>query len=166
MDPTTRFEPIPMRPIGVVHSPFRTKAGVPIQTAGAPEARASIEVFEAVAAGLVDLDGFDYLILLTHLHRASSEDLEVVPFLDDRAHGVFATRAPNRPNRIGLSIVRLLAVQGTVLQVAGNDMIDGTPVLDIKPYVPAFDVRQTDRIGWFATRLDALPGRLSDDRMG
>ncbi|MGE3861870.1 MAG: TrmO family methyltransferase, partial [Burkholderiaceae bacterium] len=99
------------------------------------------------------------------LHRAQ-EKLEVVPFLDDRSHGVFATRAPARPNRIGLSIVQLQSVQGRVLHFTGNDMLDRTPVLDIKPYVPRFDVRQTDRIGWFAARVDAVTRTRSDDRMG
>ena len=154
------------RPVGVVRSPFKEAAGMPIQTAGAPDEAGEVEVFAEYAAGLRDIEGFDYLILLTHLHRCAHERLEVVPFLDDRSHGVFATRAPTRPNRLGLSIVRLQSVQGRVLHFTGNDMMDGTPVLDIKPYVPRFDVRHTERVGWFGTRLDQLPGVRSDDRMG
>lgn len=157
---------VTLTPIGVVRSEFKSKVGVPIQTAGAPQLGAELEIFPTYAAGLRDLEGFEYLILLTHMHKAADEPLEVVPFLDTVSHGVFATRAPSRPNRIGLSIVRLVSIQGTVLHFEGNDMVDGTPVLDIKPYVPAFDVRKTDRIGWFATKLDQLPGRRSDDRMG
>ncbi|ENO84712.1 SAM-dependent methyltransferase [Thauera linaloolentis] len=103
--------------------------------------------------------------LLTRLHLGTDEPLEVVPFLDDTGHGVFATRAPSRPNRIGLSIVRLAGIDGARLSFEGNDMVDGTPVLDIKPYVPAFDVRHTERIGWFAERLGQLRGKLSDGRM-
>jgi tRNA (adenine37-N6)-methyltransferase len=138
---------ISITPIGIVHSEFKSKVGVPIQTASAPQLRAELEVFPDYAAGLRDLNAFEYLILLTHMHLVAEEMLEVVPFLDTVTHGVFATRAPSRPNRIGLSIVRLVSIDGTTLRFEGNDMIDGTPVLDIKPYVPAFDVRQTERIG-------------------
>jgi tRNA (adenine37-N6)-methyltransferase len=158
-------EKVSIAPIGVIHSEFKSKVGVPIQTASAPQLVAQLEVYPAYAAGLRDLEGFEYLILVTHLHLATEEALEVVPFLDTISRGVFATRAPNRPNRIGLSIVRLVSIDDTTLHFEGNDMVDGTPVLDIKPYVPAFDVRQTERIGWFASRIDQLPGKRSDDRM-
>lgn len=158
-------EGISVTPIGIVRSEFKSKVGVPIQTASAPDLPAELEVFPAYAAGLRDLDGFEYLILVTHMHLVAEELLEVVPFLDTVTHGVFATRAPSGPNRIGLSIVRLIAIDGTTVRFEGNDMIDGTPVLDIKPYVPAFDIRQTDRIGWFGPSIDQLPGRRSDDRM-
>ena len=123
-------------------------------------------MFTAYAAGPRDLEGFEYVILLTYMHQATSEPLEVVPFLDSVAHGVFATRSPIRPNRIGLSVVRLIAIQGSTLRFEGTDMLDGTPVLDIKPYVPAFDARRTDRIGWFASKLDQLLNKRADDRMG
>lgn len=165
MTTTSDHAPIALRPIGVVRSRFATPEGVPIQTAGAPEETAAIEIHAEFAPGLRDIEGFDYLIVLTHLHLCTQERLEVVPFLDDQSHGVFATRAPARPNRIGLSIVQLLAVQGRVLQFAGNDMVDGTPVLDIKPYVPRFDVRQTERIGWFGNRLAGLAQVHADGRM-
>lgn len=157
---------IEVRPIGVVRSRFTERTGVPIQTSAALEERGRIELRPELVRGLADLAGFEYLFLLTHFHLGKEESLEVVPFLDAVARGVFATRAPNRPNRIGLSIVRLLSIEGAVIEFAGNDMVDGTPVLDIKPYVPAFDARDTDRVGWFAGRLHALAGRLSDDRMG
>jgi tRNA-Thr(GGU) m(6)t(6)A37 methyltransferase TsaA len=126
---------------------------------------AELDIFPSYAAGLRDLEGFEYLILLTHMHLVAEEPLEIVPFLDTVSHGVFATRSPSRPNRIGLSIVRLVSIDGTTLRFEGNDMVDGTPVLDIKPYVPALDVRQTERIGWFAARIEQLPGKRSDDRM-
>lgn len=161
----TELPAITCRPVGIVHSPFKTTVGVPIQTAGVPDEPAVLEVFPEFVPGLKDIEGFDYLILLTHLHLVTQEKLEVVPFLDNTAHGVFATRAPARPNRIGLSIVRLLSVDGNRLLLAGNDMVDQTPVLDIKPYVPDFDVRTTDRVGWFGTRLAAMPTTRSDDRM-
>ena len=137
---------------------------MPIQTMAAQQHEGKIEVFPPFAAGLRDVQEFQYLILLTHLHEAT-EKLEVVPFMDTSSHGVFATRAPARPNRIGLSIVELLGMDGCWLHFRGNDMLDGTPVLDIKPYVPQLDVRETERIGWFARGLDQLPGRLSDERM-
>ena len=121
-------------------------------------------MFAPYAPGLRDVQDFQYLIVLTHLHEAT-EKLEVTPFMDTQSHGVFATRAPARPNRIGLSIIELLRVENATLYFRGNDMLDGTPVLDIKPYVPKLDVRQTERIGWFAKGLAQLPGKLSDDRM-
>lgn len=157
-------ESIVLQPIGRVHSPFKHAVGMPIQTVAAQQHEGKIEVFEPFAAGLRDVQEFQYLILLTHLHEAT-EKLEVVPFMDTSSHGVFATRAPARPNRIGLSIVELLGMDGCWLHFRGNDMLDGTPVLDIKPYVPQLDVRETERIGWFARGLDQLPGRLSDERM-
>lgn len=157
-------EPIALRPIGVVRSPFTSTGGMPIQTVAAGEVQGSLRVFDEFAAGLRDIEGFEYLMLITHLHQAT-EKLEVVPFMDTQSHGVFATRAPARPNRIGLSIVQLVRVQACVLHFLGNDMLHGTPVLDIKPYVPALDVRQTERIGWFAQGLTRLPTTLSDERM-
>lgn len=157
-------ESIVLQPIGRVHSPFKHAVGMPIQTIAAQQHEGKIEVFAPFAAGLRDVQEFQYLILLTHLHEAT-EKLEVVPFMDTSSHGVFATRAPARPNRIGLSIVELLSMDGCWLHFRGNDMLDGTPVLDIKPYVPQLDVRETERIGWFARGLDQLPGRLSDERM-
>lgn len=155
---------IAMRPIGAIRSPYRATQGMPIQTVAAADVEGELEVFAQFAEGLRDIEGFEYLILLTHLHQAV-EKLQVVPFMDTASHGVFATRAPARPNRIGLSIVRLVEVKGRVLRFAGNDMLDGTPVLDIKPYVPALDVRQTERIGWFEQGLRRLPSTVSDDRM-
>ena len=163
-DPPLTLNSITMRPIGRVHSPFQSTVGMPIQTIAAAEVAGSIQIDPEFAPGLRDIEGFAYLIVLTHLHQAS-EKLEVVPFMDTQSHGVFATRSPARPNRIGLSIVRLLRVEGTTLHFAGNDMLDQTPVLDIKPYVPELDVRHTDRIGWFQQGLQRLPTTVSDDRM-
>lgn len=156
---------IACRPIGCVRSPDASTVGVPIQSAGAPDARATLEVLAAFGAGLRDVADFEYLIFVTHLHLAARERLEVTPFLDDRSRGVFATRAPARPNRIGLSIVRLEALDGRVPHFSGNDMVDGTPVFDIKPYVPPPDARQTDRIGGFARRIHAVGRTRSDRRM-
>ena len=164
LNPTVMPTPISLNAIGVIHSPFQATQGMPIQTVAAADVPGSVEVFSEFAAGLRDIEGFEYLIVLTHLHQAT-EKLEVVPFMDTQSHGVFATRAPARPNRIGLSIVQLTRVEGNVLHFLGNDMLDGTPVLDIKPYVPELDVRSTMRIGWFEQGLKRLPDTLSDDRM-
>jgi len=163
--PADAISAITLRPLGVIRSPFRSVVGMPIQTVGAPHERASLQVFEEFAQGLRDIEGFEYLILLTHLHEVEKEKLQVVPFMDDTPRGVFATRAPARPNRIGLSIVRLLSVDGTTLHFEGNDMLDGTPVIDIKPYVPQLDVRETARIGWFEKRVQKVAQTRSDDRM-
>ncbi|MBS0454325.1 MAG: tRNA (N6-threonylcarbamoyladenosine(37)-N6)-methyltransferase TrmO [Proteobacteria bacterium] len=162
---TTEHSPIVCRPIGRIHSRFTAAEGMPIQTTGAPAEPGSIEVYPEFEPGLRDIEGFDYLIVLTHLHAVQREMLEVVPFLDNQPHGVFATRAPARPNRIGLSIVRLVRREGGVLHFEGNDMLDGTPIIDIKPYVPRFDVRETTRIGWFEAKVDRVGQVLSDARM-
>ena len=155
---------IEMRPLGFIESPFQSTQGMPIQTVAAAEVEGRLKVLPEYLPGLRDIEGFEYLILITQLHQAV-EKLEVVPFMDTTSHGVFATRAPARPNRLGLSIVQLTHVADGVLHFKGNDMLDGTPVLDIKPYVPALDVRQTDRIGWFEQGLQRLPSTLSDQRM-
>ena len=155
---------ITLRPIGIIHSPFQSTQGMPIQTVAAADVEGELEVFEEFAPGLRDIEGFEFLILITHLHQAV-ERLEVVPFMDTVSHGVFATRAPARPNRLGLSIVQLVKVKGRTLCFRGNDMLDGTPVLDIKPYVPQLDVRSTEQVGWFDHGLQRLPGAVSDDRM-
>lgn len=158
------MESIIFRPIGVVHSPFTTLEGMPLQTVAAEGVRGSVEIEPAFGAGLRDLDGFSHVILLTHLHRMSGFALEVTPYLDDQTHGIFATRSPRRPNPLGLSVVRLIAVEGCTLLIEDVDVLDGTPLLDLKPYVPAFDVRATDRIGWFSDRLDRIHTTRSDQR--
>jgi tRNA-Thr(GGU) m(6)t(6)A37 methyltransferase TsaA len=150
------------RPIGIVHSPFKEGEGTPIQPSRAKGVRGTVEVFEDYVEGLADLDGFSHIILLCHLHRAKPYRLKVVPYLDDRERGLFATRAPSRPNPIGLSVVRLRAVKGNLLEIEEVDLLDGTPVLDIKPHVAEFDLRETIRTGWLeAARRRA---RLADDR--
>lgn len=143
------MEPIAIQPIGVIHSPFRAVAGAPIQPVYAPDAAGTVRVAEAYAEGLRDLAGFERLWLLYRFDRASAPRLSVVPFRDAVARGVFATRAPCRPNGIGLSCVRLVAVRGLELDILGVDVLDETPLLDIKPYVPAFDAFPGARAGWF-----------------
>jgi tRNA (adenine37-N6)-methyltransferase len=152
------------RPIGVVRSPHARLEGTPLQTTAAEGIAGTVEVEEEFAGGLADLDGFSHLLLLVHLHASNGWTPQVVPFLDDVPRGVFATRSPRRPNPIGLSLVRLDRIAGATLHVRDLDLLDGTPVLDIKPHVPRFDHRDTDRIGWFAGRLGRLPETRSDAR--
>lgn len=147
--------------IGLIHSPHRQAEGTPIQPRWAAGIEGTVEVFPEFAPGLRDLDGFDRIWLLYWFDQARAAQLEVVPYLDTQKRGIFATRAPCRPNPIGLSCVRLLAVEGSRLRVADLDVLDGTPLLDIKPYAPDFDVFAMERIGWFAR---ARGTRVADDR--
>lgn len=139
-----------LTPIGVVHSPHREATGAPIQPRWAAGIEGTVEVFPEFAPGLRDLDGFDRVWLLYWFDRVRAAQLEAVPYLDTQTRGIFATRAPSRPNAIGLSCVRLVAVKGTTLRVAELDVLDGTPLLDIKPFIPDFDVFPVERIGWYA----------------
>ena len=158
------IEPVTFRPIGIIRTPFVDAEGMPIQATAAVGVPGRIEIDAEFVEGLADLDGFSHLILVYHLHRMTAPRLTVTPFLDDRPHGIFATRSPARPNPIGLSTVRLVAIEGSTLEVEDVDMVDGTPLLDIKPYVPAFDERDDVRVGWFTERLSGLPGARADDR--
>jgi tRNA (adenine37-N6)-methyltransferase len=148
MDPTAAPETITYDVIGVVRSPHTTLEGMPLQSVAAPDVRGRIDVHPRFEPGLADLEGFSHLHVIAHLHRGAPGGLRVVPFLDDTPRGIFATRSPRHPNPIGLSVVRLLAVRGATLEIAGVDLVDGTPVLDIKPYVPAFDAVAAERTGW------------------
>lgn len=139
---------IQYRPIGVVHSPFQEPRAVPIQPPGAWQIAGTVEIFPEYAEGLCDLAGFSHIILITHLHLSEGYTLKVKPFLDDTLRGVFATRAPRRPNPIGLSVVRLERIEGPILHITGVDMVDGTPLLDLKPYVPDFEGITDVQIGW------------------
>ena len=142
---------ISLTSIGVIHSPFSDPAQAPIQ-ASRSTARGSVEVFQQFASGLQDINEFSHIFLLYLITCPQGYDLSVKPFLDDQTHGIFATRYPCRPNPIGLSLVRLLHVDGDRLDIEGIDMLDGTPLLDIKPYVPDFDIRENAQIGWYGRR--------------
>jgi tRNA-Thr(GGU) m(6)t(6)A37 methyltransferase TsaA len=134
--------------IGIVHSPFSTLENMPIQPTGAAGIAGRVEIFPEYEEGLQDLAGFSHIILLYHFHRSKGFKLRVVPFLDSESHGVFATRAPRRPNPIGLSVVKLVKITGRILHIENVDLLDKTPVLDIKPYVPEFDRQTAVQIGW------------------
>jgi tRNA-Thr(GGU) m(6)t(6)A37 methyltransferase TsaA len=152
--------------IGTIHSPFKDQKDMPIQPTGQASAPGIAEVLPEYAEGLKDLEGFSHVILLYHLHEVRRVDLTVTPFLGSEVRGVFATRAPTRPNPIGLSVVELLRAEGNRLYLGNVDILDGTPLLDIKPYVPEFDQPVDVRVGW----LEAVRGKVrsvkSDDRFG
>ena len=150
--------------IGIIHSPFTKPKGTPIQPKAAEGVDGLVDVFPEFADGLQDIDGFSHLILLYHFHLAKPGPLRAKPYMDQKKRGIFAMRGPSRPNPIGLSIVRLQKVEGTQLHIQDVDIVDGTPLLDIKPYVPAFDTRTATRIGWLTQRVQQLPETRDDGR--
>lgn len=154
------------QPIGILHTPFQDTTGMPIQPTGAVGIQGTAEIHPDFATGLQDLEGFSHLILLYHFHRASAPRLVLTPFLDTEPRGVFATRAPTRPNPIGISVVRLLHREGCRLYLENVDMLDGSPLLDIKPYIPAFDGCTAVRGGWLEQAQERVQQQKSDDRFG
>lgn len=155
---------ITFQPIGRIFSPFKSIEGMPIQPAGAQGIEGSIEIFPEYIEGLDDLAGFSHIFLLYHLHKISEARLKVIPFLDKEPRGIFATRAPRRPNPIGLSIVKLLGVEENRIFIENVDILDGTPLLDIKPYLPEFDHHEADRVGWYEKFSGHVKTTRSDDR--
>ncbi len=137
---------------------------MPIQPAAARGIEGTVEVDVKYKAALQDLDGFSHIILIYHLHLSTGFDLTVIPFLDDTRRGLFATRAPRRPNPIGISVVRLIEIEEAALYISDVDIVDGTPLLDIKPYVPDFDAAQNIRIGWLESKLRRLSDMESNGR--
>jgi len=158
------MDEIKYQPIGLIHSPFKDVKGTPIQPAGAKGVHGAVEVFPEYAGGLKDIGGFSHLILLYHFHLSQQASLEAKPYMDNEVHGVFAIRGPSRPNPIGISVVRLLRVGGNILYIQDVDIVDGTPLLDIKPYVPEFDIREVDKIGWLEKRVYKLTTSEDDGR--
>ena len=155
---------IVFKPIGIIHSPFAQPQGAPIQPPAAANVPGTVVIFPEFHEGLQDLEGFSHLFLIYHFHLSNKYTLKVKPFLDDIQRGVFATRAPARPNPIGLSVVRLDRIEDNRLFILDVDVVDGTPLLDIKPYVPAFDVRAGAKSGWLTTNLEKISTVRADDR--
>lgn len=152
----------PARSIGLIHTPFAEAVGTPIQPVFAQGAIGQVIIDEQYAAALDDIEGFDRIWLIYWLNRASAFQPRVIPYRDTKEHGLFATRSPCRPNPIGMSTVRLLGREGCALQVADVDVLDGTPLLDLKPYVPQFDAFPGSKAGWFEqTDVDR---QVSDER--
>ena len=151
-------------PIGIIHTPHKTTEGTPIQPTGAKGVAGSIGVFPEYTAGLADLAGFSHIFILYHFHLSKKFSLKVRPFLDDQKRGLFATRAPSRPNPIGISVVRLVEIFGTTLHIQNVDVVDNTPLLDVKPYVPEFDVHRVEKIGWIGEKSKKIEDTVDDGR--
>jgi len=160
------LQKIEYNPIGLIHSPYKETKGVPIQPSASDGTEGIVEVFPEYAEGLDDLNGFSHIILIYHLHLSRKFSLKVKPYLDDRLRGLFATRAPSRPNPIGISIVQLIKVDQTELHIRNLDIVDQTPLLDIKPYVPEFNGSQVIKTGWLKKNIHKLSKMKDDNRFG
>jgi len=155
---------IKYNPVGVIHSPFKEPKGIPRQPTAGKGIQATVEVFPEYTEGLKDIEGFSHIILIYHFHLSRKASLKVKPYMDNKARGVFAVRAPSRPNPIGISIVRLVRVEENILHIQDVDIVDGTPLLDIKPYVPEFDIREVEKIGWLEKNVRRLSVSKDDGR--
>ncbi|MFO7827920.1 MAG: tRNA (N6-threonylcarbamoyladenosine(37)-N6)-methyltransferase TrmO [Bacteroidales bacterium] len=153
-----------LQSIGTIHTPFKTTDGMPIQPTGARGTKGTIEVHPRYAEGLKDLDGFSHVILIYHFHQTKTYELIVKPFLDDEPHGVFATRAPKRPNPIGISVVKLIKIEDNILFVENIDVLNGTPLLDIKPFIPDVDSPEVDKLGWLEGKSNQMKDKKSNNR--
>jgi tRNA-Thr(GGU) m(6)t(6)A37 methyltransferase TsaA len=147
------------RPIGIIHSPFNSLADMPIQPTSDVSGSGIVEIFPEFVDGLKDLEGFSYIYLLYHFHKVRQSNLVVTPFLDVEPRGIFATRAPNRPNPVGLSLVELVRIENNLIYVERVDVLNETPLLDIKPYVPEFEHIHDVRIGWLEQVRDQVRTR-------
>lgn len=155
---------IELNPIGYIKTPFNSKKDMPIQPTGAKGIEGTIEIDQKFAEGLKDLDGFSHIVLIYHFHQSEGYNLTVVPFMDDKMHGVFSTRAPRRPNPIGMSVVKLNKIENNVLYIENIDVLDGTPVLDIKPFIPDVDSPEVNKLGWLEGKSKKMADKKSDNR--
>lgn len=159
------MEKIVIEPIGVIHTPHKSIEGMPVQPPGAKGVEAHIVLDEKYKPGLKDLKGFSHLILLYQFHKVEGYVLELVPFMDTKSHGVFSTRAPKRPNKIGISIVLLTKIEDNIIYFEGADMLDESPLIDIKPFYPKYDNQTNVKFGWLETLQDIDITKVkSDDR--
>jgi tRNA-Thr(GGU) m(6)t(6)A37 methyltransferase TsaA len=150
--------------IGIIHSPYKTVENMPVQTSASKNVEAEIEIFDQYKEGLSDLDGFSHIYVIFFLNMVREPKLKVIPFLDTVERGIFATRSPARPNPVGLSLAELVSVKGNRIIIRGVDMLDGSPVIDIKPYVPDFEICDNVKKGWFEGKTHKAEGILSDER--
>ena len=158
------MDEIKYKAIGVIHSPFREPRGTPIQPAAGKGIDGTVEVFPEYTEGLKDIEGFSHIILIYHFHLSRGVSLEAKPYMDNEVHGIFAIRGSSRPNPIGISVVRLVKIEGHILHIQDVDIVDGTPLLDIKPYVPEFDIREVEKIGWLEKHVHKLSTAKDDGR--
>ncbi|MDX9929352.1 MAG: tRNA (N6-threonylcarbamoyladenosine(37)-N6)-methyltransferase TrmO [Bacteroidales bacterium] len=150
--------------IGRIHTPFRKIKGMPIQSRDSKGIKGTIELKKKFVKGLPDLEKFSHIYLIYHFHKSRGFDLKVIPFLDDKPHGIFATRAPKRPNHIGISVVKLISIKDNILEIENVDMLDGTPLLDIKPYISQFDIHKIEKVGWINNKTGNPNEVISDNR--
>lgn len=162
--PLKEKDAIIFHPIGYIRSPFETPEGMPIQPTGAKDVEGHIELYGALEEGLQDLDGFSHIILFYQFHQNKDFKLKVKPFMDTVERGLFSTRAPRRPNMIGMSTVELLEIEGNILKIRGVDVLDKTPLIDIKPYVAKFDAVPATRFGWLEKNAKKADDLKSDER--
>jgi tRNA-Thr(GGU) m(6)t(6)A37 methyltransferase TsaA len=153
-----------MKPIGIIKTPFTQIENMPIQPKGAKDIEGKVIVDEIYKDGLKDLEGFSHIYLIYHFHKADKVKLIVKPFLDTKERGVFSTRSPLRPNHIGISIVELIKIEGNELFIKGADILDHTPLFDIKPYIEKFDHPEKSRSGWMKSDIDEIADKRSDNR--
>lgn len=153
-----------IEPIGILHTPHNDLSSMPIQPRGAKDIAGRAVLRPEYAEGLKDLGGFSHIYLIYHFHKATRTELAVVPFMDTQARGVFSTRSPLRPAHIGISIVRVTGVTNNIVHFSGADMLDGTPLLDIKPYIQAFDHVEGSTSGWMQADETTVSETRSDDR--
>ncbi len=152
------------KPIGIIHTPFKDREGMPIQPIGAQGVKGQIEISPELKDGLKDLDGFSHIVLIYNFHLSKSFKLLVHPYMENKIRGVFATRAPRRPNQIGMSIVKLESVEDNILHISNVDIVDMTPILDIKPYVKRIDCVESEKIGWLEKNVNKFDNKISDGR--
>ena len=154
--------------IGRIYTPFKAIKGIPIQSSASLDVEGTIEIFPQYTDGLMDLNGFSHIILIYYFHKINGTKLRVFPYLDKKLRGIFATRAPVRPNPIGISITRLISIDKNIIHVKGIDILNNTPLLDIKPYVPEFDDvnlrKEKIRIGWLSDNIYKLDSTKDDSR--
>jgi tRNA-Thr(GGU) m(6)t(6)A37 methyltransferase TsaA len=156
------MDKVVFQPVGIIHTPFTEPQGTPISTIAGRGIKGTVEIFNEFVDGLKDIEGFSHLFLIYYMNRVSKKGLTGIPFMDDKPHGVFAMRSPLRPNHIGVSIVRLMAVHENILDIEDLDILDNTPLLDIKPYIPEMD--DECRTGWFKGKIYKMQNTRDDGR--
>jgi len=157
------MEQIIINPIGIIHTPHKDVKNMPIQPIAAEGIYGTIELLSEFVDGLKDIEGFSHLTLIYQFHKIDGYKLRAIPFMDTEEHGIFASKAPKRPNAIGISTVKLIKVEGNILHIEQVDMLDGTPLIDIKPFYPRYDNRFDVKIGWLEKSKDMPLEKLRSD---